>query len=665
MLDAFRHHSRSLAIKIIFGVLILAFVLTFYSGSKLASSLSSEAAQPMLDVAGVTIDSAELELAMRLSPDAPTPGMTGMDKMQAQQRYEKARLPYTGGGTEMALLTTPQDPVPAVEREKIANELIESVLVAKEGEKLGLGASDAELARRVIALERVFGISFRDESGAFDPKKYDNFARFSLGTSKTLLESLLRREIIRDKVAQIVTGGIVLTPQELDALVASDAKRTRLEFVALDAETVAGALTITDAEADAWALAHEKEIAAAYESKADVYKVPERWNVRGILFANEKKADALTTKEDLEKAWKGEVPLEAVATEGEEKGEPKKATELQGAEKQKRLLSYFSKVAGEKTEHSMTKDNGGVFVDDYTAEGLARSPFGPNVAEAVKSAELATILGPVETPQGWWLLTVEKKLPAKTTPLDAVVKRELALDLVRKDKAAAELDKLAQSLQEAAAATPTTALAEVVKKWNLAHGGKEDGPLHADTTSPLGKSPMEALTGGMEAILGLPPKSDDPNDIPGMGKLPEVAAAAHKLKPEAPVAGQVFKSEDGKLRYVVRRANDEKQTPEADAKVKESLGRMLTQVRKQEAWHGYVKKLWAQAEANKQIKFTDEFKTAVADEKARYDAAAKRAATAEGGAPKGMQVEIGGQKVNLETQPEGSGDGKKADAPAK
>ena len=673
MLETMRRHSRSPWIQVIFATLIAAFILTFYSGSRLAASLAGQAPEPMLEVAGTTIDSAELDLAMRLSPDAPPPGANGFEKLQLQQRYEKLRLPYSGGGTEMAQLTTPQDPIPAIQRQKVAAELIESVLVADEAKKLGLAVSDTELSRRVMQLERVFGISFRDENGQYDPKKYDTFVRFSLGSTKSLLESLLRREILRDKVAQIVTGGIQLTPAELDALVASDAKRTHLEFVALDAETIAGALTVTDADADAYVAAHEKEIAAAYEAKADVYKVPDRWNVHGILVAApdkagvpddkkaeidgqwaEKKKAAEAIKADLDKAWNGETPLDAV-TEGEEapKGEAKKATELQGEDKAKRLAAFFAKVATEKSEHSMTKDSGGLFVDDLSPEALTRSPFGAEVAKAVAATEPGKLVGPVEAPNGWWLLSVDKKIAGKTTPLDAAVKRTLAADLVRAEHATAELDKIAQSVLAAAEATPTTALADVIKKWNLAHGGKEDGPLHAGETPALGKSPLEALNGGMEAMLGLPPKSDDPNDIPGIGKNAEIAAAAAKLKAEAPVAKQIFKSEDGKTRYVVRRGNDAiKQTPEADAKVKESLGRMLTQTRRVEAWHGYVKKLLLAAEAGKQIKYTAEFKAAVDAEKARFDTAAKRSAEkGDDAAPVGMKVEVGGQPVHVETAP--------------
>ncbi len=676
MLDKMRRHSRSPVIQLIFVTLILAFILTFYSGSRLAASLAGQAPEPMLEVAGTTIDSAELDLAMHLSPDAPPPGASGFEKLQLQQRYEKLRLPYSGGGTEMAQLTTPQDPIPAVQRQKVANELIESVLVAAEAKKLGLAVSDIELSRRVMQLERVFGISFRDENGQYDPKKYDTFVRFSLGSTKSLLEDLLRREILRDKVAQIVVGGIQLTPAELDALVASDAKRTHLEFVALDAETIAGALTVTDADADAWAAAHEKEITAAYEAKADEYKVPDRWNVHGILIAapskegvpDDKKADvdgqwaekkkaAEAVKADLDKAWNGETPLDAVAAEGEDapKGEAKKATELQGEEKAKRLAAFFAKTATEKSEHNMTKDSGGLFVDDLSAEALTRSPFGAEVAKAVAGTEPGKLVGPVEAPNGWWLLSVDKKLAGKTTALDATVKRALATNLIRTERAAAELDKMAQSVQAAAEATPTSPLADVVKKWNLAHGGKEDGPLHAADTPPLGKSPMEALNGGMEAMLGLPPKSDDPNDIPGIGKNAEIAAAAAKLKSDAPVAKQIFKSEDGKTRYVVRRGNDAvKQTPEADAKVKDSLGRMLTQSRRVEAWHGYVKKLLLAADAGKQIKFLPEFKAAVDQEKTRFETAAKRAAEKTGDeapAPGGLNVEIGGKPVHVETAP--------------
>lgn len=683
MLEPLRRHSRSAVIYVLFAILIAVFALTFNTSSRMSAGGRGETTEVMASVNGTTIDNGDFSLAMRLSADAPPPGLGGFERIQASQRYEKTRLLYSGAPGEIAMLTDFDGPVPMLLAEKVMTELLAGALVAEEAGKQGLAASDAELTRRVLNLQRVFGASLLDENGNFDSKKYETFVRFTLGTSKAGLESFLRREIVRDKLAAIVTAGVALTPAELDAVVASDSKRPKLEFVAIDADAAGKTIQVSDADADAYAAAHADKIQAAYDAKGDVYKVSDKWDLRGLLIEapaadspaakdpakkaeidkqrDEKHAAVLALRAELDKAWHGEVDLPAVATSPEAIAEAgtKKATELTGQEKTDRLAAYFGKQAGEKTEHMITKDVGGKFTGE-SVEALGRTPFGPNVAQAVQTAEPGQLLGPIDAPNGWWLLVVETKTPGHATPLDSV-KRELAKELVAQDRAAGELDKIATSVAEAAAATPTGTLADVVKKWNQQHGGKADGPLVAAESGPIGKSPVQALSGGLEALLGMAAAEQDPNDIPGMGKLPEVAQAAWKLSAEHPLAKQVFKSEDGKSRYVVRLAKEpaeDKAATEAIAKSREALGRQVVQMRKVEAWHSYVTKLLKKAEADGRIKRSDAYASLISQEKQRLAEALKRAPVQAGpGAGGGINLKLNGKDMPL--QPAG-----KHDAPA-
>lgn len=621
MLDIFRKSSRSTLIYVLFGILIAVFLFTFNTGGPVQEGQSVEV---MAEVAGTNIDTRELSLAMSLTPDPAPLGATGYEKMQAETRYAGMRLPFSGVAPELAVFTSFENGPPPSKLEKVLEELIESVLVAREAHKQGLGVSDKELARRVLALEKVFGDSLTDDNGAIDPRKYEIFVRRRLETSKSGLEQFLRREILRDKMVQIVTGGVTVSPAEIASLEAADTKRPRFEFVSLDADTAASAVEIADADADAWIPAHAEDLKKAYDAKGEAYVVQAKYNVRGIQASSKEAAQAI--RADLDKAWNGEVALDAVAAapavEGEAAapaGEPKKAGEItDAADKAARLLQFFSKVATEKTEHAITKDSGGKFVDDLGKEGLERMPFGPAVAEAVSAAAEGTLVGPVEGKQGFWVLAVEKKIEGSVKPIETV-QRELAKEILQKERAGAELENLAKSVLAAAKADPKKALTDVAKAWNKTRTGKEDGPLVAAESGAIGKSPLDALQGDMEAMLGLPPRADDPNDIPGMGKMPELAPLAYKLTAAAPVPDKVFKSEDGKTYYVARLAGEKN---DADAKVaaekrRESLGRQLLFVRKTEAWRAYVGALFAQAEKAGDLTRTEAFNAAVQADRTR------------------------------------------------
>ncbi|MBM4342964.1 MAG: SurA N-terminal domain-containing protein [Deltaproteobacteria bacterium] len=702
MLDVMRRHSKSTLIYVLFGMLIAVFVLTFNTASRTGAGAGE--AEVMATVDGATIDAATLNLAMMLSTDPPPPNADKFEKWQAEQQYEKTRLRHSGGYPEaMALVPHAGKPSP-VKVEKVMAELVEGVLVAKDAVRHGLGVSDTELAKRVVALQRVFGQDLLDESGNFDPRKYDQFVRFRLQTSKAALEEFLRREILRDKMAQIVTQGIVVAPAEVDALSAADASRPRLEVLTLDATSAAKAVTVTSEEAAAWAASHADAVAAEYAAQASKYKVPDKFNIRGILVAAPsaedetdeakkqsatdaraaKKADAQAIRAELDKAWAGEVRLAPVPPKSDDPdkpaeavGDPKTATEVTGQERSDRLLHHFSKLAEQKTEDSVYKDAGGKYVEDYDAERLDRQPFGPAVKAAVAGAKELDLAGPVEGKKGWWVLVIEKKIAGRETPLDAA-RDEIAKGLMAKDKAAKELDGIASAVLAAAQATPTTALPDVVKKWCKDRGLAEDA-LAAFEAPPMGKSPMESLS-DLSALFGSAPKIDDPEAVPGVGRHPELAKAAAQLKAGAPIAPKVFHSEDGKTRYVVRLANARPSDAANDAKLKDNLAKTLTGIRRIEAYRAYATKLIADATKAGLVQTSEAYAQKLKEERARWDDQVKKA-SAEGsaappptGAPPAVQLNVGGKPVEVKLdKPEpagtppatGSAPAPAGDAPAK
>lgn len=679
MLDAMRRNSRSTLIYVLFAILIAVFVLTF-NAANTGDSARALAVEPMAKVKGTTIDSGTLDFAMRLSAEPPQPGTSGFEKLQARQRFEQTRLIFTNPLPEAAQLVPHATP-PRTLEDKVLGELVEQLLVVEEAKARGLQVSDDEVSARVLGMQRFFpGLALVDENGNFNARAYDNFVRGIVGTSKQQFEDFLRREILRDKLALAVTAGIVATPDEVDALYDAEFNRTRLEYIALDAATAAKAISVSDDEATAWAATHEAEIQKAYDADAN-YKVPDKYNLRGILVAapnpeNEtdaakkdavvaeragKKAAAEAIAAELKKAWAGEVLLDPVkkpaaegAAEDPNAGLPLTATQVTGEDKNARLLQYFSKLATEKTEDEPYKDLGGKYVDDYTVEALGRSPFGPAVAALIPTAAEAEVLGPVEGAKGWWVLVVDKKLPGKVTPL-ADVRLTLAKQLLQTEKAERELPALADAVLAAAAATPTTALADVAKAYGQDKAGNPDA-LSVQETPPLGKSPLAALTGGIEAALGLAPKNDDPDEVPGIGKLPELAKAAAQLKASAPVATKVFKSEDGKTLYVVRRAASKPQDEAETKKQKDQLAQTLTRIKKIETYRAFAQGLIQKATADKQVERTEAFALKLKEAEARL---VDTAADAASQLPKGLNVggdgtiklNVGGQEVPVQLQP--------------
>ncbi len=682
MLELFRNQTKNPFIWVILGIIIVAFVLTFNTSGPITAQGGVEVSS-LIDVQGAAIDNRELKLAMSLSAPPPPAGGSGFEQIQAKNRYEKTRLLYSGVPSELIAMTPFDGPVPPIRIEKVAQELIEAILVGNLAEAQGLGVSDVELNARVMRLQRIFGTSFVDNNGNFDVRKYDIFVRFQLSTSKSQLESLLRREILRDKMAHIVTAGVHVTDAELDAIDLAESKRPKVQLIAVDAASARLAVKPSEEDVAAWGTAHPKETLAAYEAAGETYRKPAKWSVRGILLKAQPK-DALATETDatkkaagekewqdkktaadalrgdLDKVWKGETAIDPPADvdKDEAAADPKKKiTDVAEADRNKWLINHFTTVAADKTEHGLTKDVGGQFIDEKSAAALRLSPFGDAVATAIAAAEPGTLVGPVEGSHGWWILVADKKTEAVETPLEEV-KNKIALGLLQEERAAKELDKIAATVLATAKKMADKSLEEVAKAWNKEISGDEGSPLSSTTAGPIGRSPMSAYSGGLQAMLGLPPKLEDPNDIPGIGKAPTIVAASWKLKADTPLADKVFASEDGKTRYIIRldppAAEDATDAgKEATKKTRDLLRKNITSIRRVAAWQAFVRKVLNQAEADGEIERNEAWTQILSAERQRFLDAMKRAQAAKkpalGGAGSPINLQVGGKPIQLDT----------------
>ncbi len=689
MLEAFRNQSKSWAIWAILSIIILAFIFTFNtSGGPISGRPGAETVGTMVEVYGETIHTADLDLALQLSADPPPPGASGVDKLQAANRYERSRMLFSGVADELIGLTPFADGVPPTKRAKVMTELIASVLVSRDAAARGLGVSDAELTARVMRIARIFGQNWNGEDGRFDPRKYDIFVRYQLGTTKGQFESFMRREILRDKMAHVVTAGVTVNDKELAAIEVAENDRPRVEFVAIDAESAKAAVKVTDEEATAFATKNADKVKAAYEAAGDKYNKPAAWGVRGILLkapqeeelagkdeaakkeaqgkwdAQRTAADSLKKEIDDVLAGKTAIDPPPASSGGDDKdakpaGEAKKLNDVPEADRKLWLDKWFEKLAGDKTEHDLTKDIGGKFPDDKDESALGRAPFGEAVAKAVAAANVGDVVGPLKGSHGWWIIRVESKVEAVSTPLESV-QLELAKGLAAEERAEEELDKIAASVLAKAKAGKDTKLVDVVKAWNQDTTGSDDSPLSASTSGAIGKAPTRAMTGSLEALLGLPPREEKAGDIPGMGNLPEVEKAAWKLTAAAPLADKVFKSTDGKIRYVIRLAAKEAEPADDEGKkakkqARDNLRDTVESMRRVAVWQEYVGRLRADAEAAGEVEQTTAWKQILDADRKRYAEnlakikAAAPAAPAAGGSP--FKVQVSPPKFS-EPQPE-------------
>jgi peptidyl-prolyl cis-trans isomerase D len=299
---------------------------------------------------------------------------------------------------------------------QVLEQLVTTELLAQAAEQRGIRASDSELA------DMIFKNPDFQKDGHFDDEQYKSVLRDFYRRTPVEFEADWRRRLSAMKMLELIEQAASVSDDEVKARYLKDANKAKVTFVRF-----ANALYVSkvghqkDADPKAWAAAHEKEIADHYANNQFNYHQPERAKVRQILIK--------AMKED----------TEAKRTEGKQKAE-NLLKEIQGGKD-------FAEVARGFSDDQGTRESGGDL-------GLVeRNALPPQMADAVFKANIGDVVGPIETPIGYYLAKVEEKKPPETLPLEKV-RLDIALQLYLKEQSGA------------------LAKAEAEKALMLARGGK-------------------------------------------------------------------------------------------------------------------------------------------------------------------------------------------------
>ena len=123
---------------------------------------------------------------------------------------------------------------------------------------------------------------------------------------------------------------------------------------------------------------------------------------------------------------------------------------------------------------------------------------------------------------------------------------------------------------------------------------------------------------------------------------------------DKPLADQLFKSEDGKTRYVIRLdppVEEDAAAKEASKKTRDQLRDTVTSIRRVATWQAFVRKLRDKAEADGEIERTEAWTQVLNAERQRFLDATRRTkaakpAAATGGSP--LNLQVGGKPIQLD-----------------
>lgn len=294
--------------------------------------------------------------------------------------------------------------------ESAAGALLRSGLLAWQGQQMGLTVSDAEVR------EYLRGAGLVDASGKLDREAITNYAEREFGSVRRFQERL-RADLLAEKTSRLLRDSATISDGEVRDALRYELEEVKIAAVKFDGRTLPEGLEVP-AEAAAALLAKEPErVRASYESRKSEFDRPEQARARHLLVRF--------------------APDDAVAKEGARK-------RIDVLRERIAAGADFADVASEASEDDATKATGGDL--GWIARG--------GVVKALEDAAFSQAPGAlgevIETAQGFHLVRVEERQPARVVPFEEA-QAQVAQDLARVDAAVAAARAQAEEISRAVA----------------------------------------------------------------------------------------------------------------------------------------------------------------------------------------------------------------------
>ncbi|MGB0589700.1 MAG: peptidylprolyl isomerase [Myxococcota bacterium] len=652
MLDYLRNNAQSTVVYFMFAAIIIVFVFTFNTitpDQACGGGAPGREVEGLFTVGGENLDTNWLDIAASLTIDPPSPDNDDLQAQYRLQQYKSRRFGRFGSYGfiyQSAWSDFGTDPsiVSPIMVERAMTDLIETVLVSQEAEEVGIQISDTAMSKRLIG---TFDYWYDEETGEFDPEKYDRMVRFQIGASPSRFEAFVRMDMQREAMITLLVGGLDITESELLFHQKATGNKVDLEFAAVDASTAAALVKADEASVTPWLAANQEKVASFYKENATRFDKAERAQVRGIQFRAANRARVTGEEDAAEKAKlqkerddakaKAEAAWLALAGANASLPAPlaappedaaKKDAEAATASKTRHGvaidLAAFEAAVTANSDHGPTKEAGGLFDEHRDRERLGRYPFGTEVVDPIFALEAGQMSGVIEVDTGFWILRLEEKLAAESKTLEQA-QMEIATQLYKEEQGEALKKTLAAELLAKAKAASDKPLSDAVAAVNAARGAAEGEGLTTSQTGLFAR--MQAGAYGPAAKIG---------QVPTLGDVPDLAKAAFKAGPKSPVLGQVFEVDGGK-RLVVARWAAEEAAAELDDAGRAGIREKLLRQKQRLVYRTWYESLLAKAIADGRVEADDSWNTYLDEARRNFVEAGGRLAPEKSLKPEGAQ----------------------------
>jgi peptidyl-prolyl cis-trans isomerase D len=294
--------------------------------------------------------------------------------------------------------------------ESAGGALLRSGLLVWLGQQMGLTVSDAEVREYLRAAGLV------DAAGKLDRDAITRYAEREFGSVRRFQERV-RGDLLADKTSRLLRDSATISDAELRDALRYELEEVKIAAVKFDGRTLPEGLEVPEEAAQALLAKDPERVRTSYESRKSEFDRPEQARTRHILIRFAPGDDA--AKQDARKRI--DAVRERIAA---------------GAD--------FADVAMETSEDDATKARGGDL--GWIVRGGVVKPL-----EDAAFTQAPGALGEViETPQGFHLVRVEERQPARVVPFEEA-QTQVAQDLAHADAATAAARTRAEEVSRAVA----------------------------------------------------------------------------------------------------------------------------------------------------------------------------------------------------------------------
>ncbi|MCE0800287.1 peptidylprolyl isomerase [Buttiauxella sp. S04-F03] len=487
MMDNLRTAANSLVIKIIFGIIIVSFILTGVSGYLIGGSANYAA-----KVNGQEISRGQFENAV------------ASERNRQQQQLGEQFSVLAGNEGYMKQM-----------RQQVLSRMIDEALMDQYAKHLGLGISDEQI-KQAIFKEPAF-----QNDGKFDNARYTAIIG-NMGMTADQYAQALRNQLTTQQLINAVVGTDFMLAGETDELAALVSQQRVVREATIDVNALAAKQEVS-----------EQEINSSYEQNKNNYIAPEQFKVSYIML------DAASQNVEI-----ADTDIQAYYDQHQDEfTQPQRnrysVIQTKTEAEAKAILDELSKggdfaaLAKEKSADIISARNGGDM-------GWLEPGTTPDELKNAGLKDKGQLSGVIKSSVGFLVVRLDDIQPAQTKPL-AEVKDAIATK-VKQEKAVDAYYALQQKVSDAASNdNESLASAEKVAGVKAVETGWFG---HDNLPAELNFKPVSdaIFNGGLVGANGAPGMNSDIITVDG-DRAFVIRVAEHKaeaIKPLAEVREQVI-----------------------------------------------------------------------------------------------------------------------------